>query len=101
MILLTMMARDKSRKFGIKFGKNCDKTEKIWNQKRMSIWFSLITTRVHLLLSNQVNKCILNICKAHNISFINNDIEMQTHHPHVPIHVSTYHLFRSLLFFKS
>ena len=30
-------------------------------------------TRVYLPLSNQVNKCILDICKAHNISFINND----------------------------
>ena len=30
-------------------------------------------TRVHLTLLDQVNKCILDICKAHNTSFINND----------------------------
>ena len=30
-------------------------------------------TRVYLPLSNQVNKFILDICKAHNILFINND----------------------------
>ena len=34
---------------------------------------SVFTTRVYLPLLNQVNKCILDICKAHNISFINND----------------------------
>lgn len=28
---------------------------------------------VHLPLLNQVNKCILDISKAHNISFINSD----------------------------
>ena len=33
----------------------------------------VFTTRVYLPLLNQVNKCILDICKAHNISFINND----------------------------
>ena len=33
----------------------------------------VFTTRVYLPLLNQVNKCVLDICKAHNISFINND----------------------------
>ena len=33
----------------------------------------VFTTKVHLSLLNQVNKCVLDICKAHNISFINND----------------------------
>ena len=34
----------------------------------------VFTTRVYLPLLNQVNKCVLNICKeAHNISFINSD----------------------------
>ena len=33
----------------------------------------VFVTRVYLPLLNQVNKCILDICKAHNISFINND----------------------------
>ena len=34
-------ALDKSRKFGIKFEKTCEKIEKIWNSKCMPIWFSL------------------------------------------------------------
>ena len=33
----------------------------------------VFTTRVYLPLLNQVNKRVLDICKAHNISFINND----------------------------
>ena len=33
----------------------------------------VFTTRIYLPLVNQVNKCVLDICKAHNISFINND----------------------------
>ena len=33
----------------------------------------VFTTRIYLPLLNQVNKCVLDICKAHNISFINND----------------------------
>ena len=33
----------------------------------------VFTARVYLPLLNQVNKCVLDICKAHNISFINND----------------------------
>ena len=33
----------------------------------------VFTTRVYLPLLNQVNKCVLDICKAYNISFINND----------------------------
>ena len=33
----------------------------------------VFTTRIYLHLLNQVNKCVLDICKAHNISFINND----------------------------
>ena len=33
----------------------------------------VFTTRVYLPLLNQVNKCVLDICKARNISFINND----------------------------
>ena len=33
----------------------------------------VFTTSVYLPLLNQVNKCILDICKAQNISFINND----------------------------
>ena len=79
----------------------------------------VVTTRVHLLLLNQVNKCILDIPKAHNVPFINNDnisksdmykdglyllhsskpllsnnfieninvLKVQTHHPHVSIHI--------------
>ena len=33
----------------------------------------VFTTRVYLPLLNQVNKRVSDICKAHNISFINND----------------------------
>ena len=33
----------------------------------------VFTTRIYLPLLNQVNKCVLDIFKAHNISFINND----------------------------
>ena len=33
----------------------------------------VFTTRVYLPLLNQVSKCVLDLCKAHNISFINND----------------------------
>ena len=85
-------------------------------------WLSglVLTTKVHLPLLNQISKCILDICKAHNISFvnnvniirsdmyqegyhllrsgksllsnnfienINNVLKVQTHHPHVSIHV--------------
>ena len=31
----------------------------------------VFTTRLHLPLLNETNKCILDICKAHNISFFN------------------------------
>ena len=41
--------------------------------KNVCLSGSVFTTRVYLPLLNQVNKCILDICKAHNISFINND----------------------------
>ena len=30
----------------------------------------VFTTRVHLSFLNQVNKCMLDICKAHNISLL-------------------------------
>ena len=33
----------------------------------------VFTTRVYLPLLSQVNNCVLDICKAHDISFINND----------------------------
>ena len=33
----------------------------------------VFTARIYLPLLNQVNKCVLDIFKAHNISFINND----------------------------
>ena len=41
--------------------------------KNVCLSGSVFTTRVYLPLLNQVNKCILDICKAHNISVINND----------------------------
>ena len=33
----------------------------------------VFTTRIYLPLLNQVNKCVLDIREAHNISFVNND----------------------------
>ena len=41
--------------------------------KNVCLSVLVFKTRVYLPLSNQVNKFILDICKAHNILFINND----------------------------
>ena len=53
------------------FEENCDKIEK-YGIKNVCLSGLVFTTRVHLPLLNQVNKFILDICKEHNISFINN-----------------------------
>ena len=46
---------------------------KKYGVKNLCLSGLVFTTRVYLPLLNQVNKCVLDICKAHNISFINND----------------------------
>ena len=56
----------------------------------------VFTTRVYLPLLNQVNKCVLDICKAHNISFINNDNIIRN-----DIYSDGLHLLRSGKFFLS
>ena len=49
-----------------------------------------LTTRVHLLLLNQISKCILDICKGHNISFVNNVNIIRS-----DMYQEGYHLLRS------
>ena len=45
---------------------------KKYGSKNVCLSGLVFTTRVYLPLLNQVNKCALDICKAHNVSFINN-----------------------------
>ena len=52
--------------------KNAIKLKK-YEIKNVCLSGLVFTTRVYLPLLNQVNKRVLDICKAHNISFINND----------------------------
>ena len=67
----------KVKKLVLSFEKIATKLKK-YGIKNVCQFGLVFRTRVYLPLLNQVNKCILVICKAHNIWFINNDSIIRT-----------------------